>query len=313
MARGPNRDGFTGSRDALVEEALKSARRTGSGWWTMNCPFCIDRVGKVDRARKLGVHEDSRIWHCFRCGAKGMLSDGDHRALRSMVVEVVPQESGENPHRPPEGFWSLSDEEARSSYALAPALEYLARRGVSPAVVAAAQVGACVAGKYADRVVVPVLPAPGAQPPPRGPWHGFIARSWHPKGSVSATYLYPSGMPKGRFLYNEEALDVETEVPVLVVEGAFDTFPFWPDAVALLGDASELQVRKLARAKRPVAVALDGDAWRKGIALAQRLRMDGQRAGAIVLPPCMDPDQLRAMLVREAAWDCIGGVVNLAA
>lgn len=300
----PDRDGFTRDSAALVAEAVRGARLSSGGWWNAKCPFCRDRVGSPDRHGKFGLNAESSVYYCFRCGVKGSLRpreaaemEARHKAAVSRG-EVAP----ENPHSAPDGFWPLAHGDGVSAEVLSGAREYLARRRVGAEVIRDAGLGACVSGKYAGRVIVPVYPH-GPPSTKRGPWEGFVARAWDADNPVK--YLYPGGMPRGRTLYNAQALGYETDEPVLVVEGAFDTFPFWPlGAVALLGEASHEQVRALAAARRPVCVALDGDAWRKGVALAQRLRLEGARAGAVILPPRTDPDEV-ARALREARWDCI--------
>ena len=298
-------DGFRGRSAIRVAAALRTARRGGGGWWVAHCPFCVERMGTPARKASLGVNEETSIWNCFRCGAKGCLKKDDAREFKKRAAEKGGgRESTENPYQPPEGFWPLAEETGATAVSLEGAREYLERRGVTPEVVRAARIGACAVGKYAGRIVIPALPEPGAQPP-RGPWWGFVARTWGPKSAVLHPYLYPDNMPRGHVLYNERALDEVTETPLVVVEGAFDTFPVWPDGCALFGETSEAQVIALTYAKRPVAVVLDGDAWRKGVGLARRLAFDGARAGAVILPPTLDPDQVPVRELREACWECI--------
>jgi DNA primase len=114
-------------------------------------------------------------------------------------------------------------------------------------------------------------------------------------------------MQRGEVLYNHTALHVETERPVMVVEGVFDALALWPHAVAVLGKPSHFQVDALASAKRPVAIVLDGDAWQEGYALAMRLRLAGQRAGSVTLPPKTDPDEVDRAWLEAAVAECIGG------
>lgn len=39
------------------------------------CPFCLRNVGEADRKYKLYMNPDKNAYHCFRCPAKGALSD----------------------------------------------------------------------------------------------------------------------------------------------------------------------------------------------------------------------------------------------
>lgn len=287
--------------DAAIAQALTHAKLTSSGWWVAPCPFCQWKLGTPGRGKKLGIRDDSGLYHCFRCHTVGKLRTADARTLVSLAKKADRTEAT----RAPEGFYELAGDD---SMCLEEAHAYLRKRGVSPEVAAQARIGACIKGKYAGRVVVPVLDAQASG------WLGFVARTWGPKDQCDVPYLYPAGMDRANTMYGAQALDVVTEVPLVVVEGVFDTFPFWPDGVALFGSVSEPQIEALSIAQRPVAVVLDGDAWREGWALAMRLRLEGQRAGAIVLPPRTDPDEVPASAIRAAAWECIeddGALVRL--
>lgn len=284
--------------DHDIAQVLPRAKLSASGWWVTECPFCASVLGTPGRGRKLGIRDDTGAYHCFRCHTVGRLRAADARTLKSMAAGApVKAIDRTEATRPPEGFYEVADDDSLS---LAEAREYLyTKRGLRPDVVRAARIGACVRGKYAGRVVVPVLTAV------EGVWSGFVARTWGPKHLCDVPYLYPPGMDREHVLYNAGALDVVTEEPAIAVEGAFDTMPYYPDGVGLFGDASEGQIDALSIARRPVCIVLDGDAWRKGLMLALRLRFEGQRAGAVRLPPKKDPDELPPALVREAAWQSI--------
>jgi hypothetical protein len=94
-------------------------------------------------------------------------------------------------------------------------------------------------------------------------------------------------------LFNEAAIDVETADPLILVEGRFDALPLWPNATAFDGKPSDGQVERLRQARRPLVVALDGDAWIEGEMLAMRLELYGVRAGWLRLPPTTDPGNFR--------------------
>ena len=77
--------------------------------------------------------------------------------------------------------------------------------------------------------------------------------------------------------------------------------PYWPHAVAFLGKPSHEQVDMLMDCDRSIVIVLDGDAWREGWALAERLKLAGKRAAMVRLPPKTDPNDVdRRWLVTEA-------------
>jgi DNA primase len=145
-------------------------------------------------------------------------------------------------------------------------------------------------------VVVPILS-------PDGEWLGHVGRSWQKDAELP--YLYGKGLQRRETLYNAAALNVQTDKPVMVVEGVLDALALWPDAVAVLGKPSEPQIWALADAARPVAVVLDGDAWSEGEALAMTLRLEGQRAGSVRLPPKTDPDEVDRGWLDEEVRRCL--------
>jgi hypothetical protein len=291
----------TRSGDRAVLEAVAGKRPGPSGWVRGNCPSCETRVGKVDRRQCLGLNVYTARWVCHRCGDGGRIgrmpdewSDLEAPAPRAIAGPKLPTMD------PPDGFFELFDGDGARSRSLDAARQYLTQvRGLSPEVLREARVGACVAGTFAGRVVVPVF---GVEPEDTGelPWVGYSTRPWV-KNYTGMGYRYPRGMPLATLLYNAAVLQVETDEPVLVVEGVFDAHALWPDAVAALGGTKEGHREQLMSARRPVVLLPDGDAWLKGLYYALQLRFEGQRAGLVHLPPKMDPDEVPVDVLKDAA------------
>ena len=277
-------------RNELARQALSAAKFvTASGHARTNCPFCEAVVGKVDKKQCLGISVRSGFYKCWRCHTKGKL-DG-----KEFDIPAVEKPVEKAPMQAPEGFYELGRGPGATAISFSEAREYLHHRGLTdPAVWAEARIGATLKGRCSNRVVVPVTS-------PEGAWWGWVARSWL-KG-VDRPYLNAPGMTVGSdgHFFNHAALLQPSERPVLVMEGVFDALHYWPHAVAVLGKPTEEQVHELAVCPRPVVVALDGDAWREGWALAMRLRLEGQQAGAVRLPPGADPDEVEPGWLWEEA------------
>lgn len=263
--------------------ALAGRKPNRAGYARANCPLCALAKGSEDRDLSLWGSAEIGRWGCFRCGAGGRLEAEDGFEPRGKPEERPQVEL-------PEGYYQLGLEPGLSAVSLAPAREYVRRRGVSERMLREAEVGACASGPAAGRVVVPIRRVDGSLA-------GWVGRAW---GPAWKKYLYAQGTE--RVLYNARCLDADREGPVIAVEGTFDTFPYWPDAVAFLGSPTEAQAQVLERSKRPVAVVLDGDAWRQGEALAMRLRRAGVRATSVRLGPREDPDE-RPEEVRRLAQE----------
>lgn len=270
-----------------VEEALRGAR-FGQKWIRIPCPFCADD-GHTDRKHSLGVSASSGFYNCFRCGTKGKLREAPNPELANQEALQGPVETPV--FEPPEGFIGLSTKAGRRSLSLEDARAYLLRRGVDEAAWERYQIGAAVEGYWAGRIIVPFISHED------GRWLGWIARLWagpfpSSEGRDALKYLYPKDMPRGQTFWNHQALLVETDTPVMVVEGVFDALPHAENAVAGLGKPSRLQVDWLYEARRPIAMCLDADAWRESWALAARLRFDGLRAGFVKFEGKTDPNQV---------------------
>lgn len=287
---------MSSARDALVRSAAAYARPSPSGWYRGNCPFCEAKTGKADHKQSWSILMSEGAYHCFRCGSSGRVRDWNGKEEGFDETTIVAPSIKEL--QAPEGFYTLSEEPALSSESAEPARKYLRGRGLTDeAVWADAKLGVCLSGKQAGRVIVPVLSADDE-------WVGWVGRVWEKKTSA-LTYVYPPGMRRGEVLYSQGILLVPSDKPVLIVEGVFDSLAFWGDSAALLGKPSGSQMDALVASKRPIAVVLDGDAWRDAEALAMSLRIEGQRAGCVRLPAGKDPDEMNKSWLWDQAYKCL--------
>jgi DNA primase len=202
---------------------------------------------------------------------------------------------------PPPEYLPLWNGAGLRSAALQEARAYLQSRKLDQALWKPFQIGAAVDGFWCGRVIIPALSTDDdAQ------WLGWIGRLWRnpskrAEGFAAMKYLYPKGMQRGVTFWNHRALHVESDAPVMVMEGALDAIGYGDDAVACLGKLSMLQLEALLACRRPVSIVLDGDAWRESWATAARLRFEGKRAGFVKLPPKVDPDEVDHSWLRELA------------
>lgn len=193
---------------------------------------------------------------------------------------------------PPSGYTQLSGKYIARSLVFSDAIEYLESRGIGAEVIAREAIGGCMRGKYAYRVIVPVLDEDQN-------WLWYVARAW--VATARLRYLYPAGS-RGGTLYRGWAVKTPTMTPLLLVEGVFDALAHWPHASAFLGKPTAGQLDWISReAQRPLVVVLDGDAWETGWASCMRLKILGVEAGCVRLPPKSDPAEIQAPDLLEAA------------
>lgn len=293
--------------DDLVRAAL-DARPSPSGWWRARCPFCELEAGARPQNRNLSIRMATGYYKCWACQESGFLDDVEGTVLEAQMRRAAAadtQNTLETPEwaEPPESFTELGWGEGAESLVHEPARHYLECRHVPERAVVEGCVGACTRGKYRGRIVVPVLV--------NGKWNGFAARAYdvrHFGGKPGIPYLYPPGMPRGSVVFNQDSLLEETDEPAIIVEGCFDALPHWPNAVAVLGKPSSQHVDLIATARRPVVVALDGDAWREGRALAERLKLRGlKRVSWVRLEPGTDPGNYTPELLQQFVAEALNG------
>jgi hypothetical protein len=272
-------------QETKVRAAALGGRPNSSGWIRINCPACPDRGRTPDRDRSLGVNSSTWRYVCWRCGARGWACewDGNDAPDVRVVFPFAAETPGDGFEWPdgPEEFVPLWTDDARRSPACAGPIRYLGQRGFKRSHAALANIGACFEGRYVGRVIVPHTNLDGT-------WWGWSARSYTKRRQPKN--LFPPGMV--RRMFNDDAVLVRTDEPLLVVEGVFDALRYMPNAVACLGKPTPTHEKLLAKRRRPVIVALDGDAWEEGVMLAERLSLDGDgpRVQAVRLPPKTDPD-----------------------
>lgn len=280
----------------LLEAVSGSKPKSRGKRWGL-CPRCEERTGKADRHGKLAVWP-SGFAKCYKCDLIAFIEgyvDEDHELAVAHAAEPLVEV--------PEGYAPLYREVGgevvpTASRALKPARDHLVGRGLLPAPLFANEVGATASGRYAQRIVFPFVREDGE-------WVGFVARTWLAAREEPRKYLNSVGFAREAYLYNRRALDVETDRPAYVVEGAPDALALWPDGVAVLGKVSEGQKALLRAAKRPIVMAGDGDAWVEGEALALELRLEGQRAGALRLGAGLDPDEIDRAELDAAALESL--------
>lgn len=285
---------------AVVEQVLRDSvkgkilaavigkRPNPSGWVRVNCPVCPERIGKIDKRGSLGFRPKTGGFKCFKCGVRGRM-EGKQYVLPE---EADKDKSPDAVEIPKSDFFPLWKDVGWTSESLAPAREFLFRRGFSRADMTTADVHAAVSGKYAGRVIIP-------HEDEHGEWWGFTSRLWvDPPKDGPPKVLYPPNMDRTR-MYNEHVLYDVTDIPVMLVEGCLDSVWYLPLCVAALGKPTAAHFDKLQLAKRPLVIVMDGDAWEDGRALMMRLRLRGKRVGFVRLPAGEDPNSVDPVWLRD--------------
>ncbi len=262
-----------------IIEAAKGHHPGSSGFIRFNCPMCLARTGVADTRRSIGWNPELGVVKCFRCSYS--LCSGKRRGTEKKQLEF----------RYADDIRSALTEDTIYSRRC---IRYLTGRGLSEAEIQMADPHYSLAREY-GRVILPHKHRDGQ-------WWGYSARSMVDESILPWKVTTPANIPKN-FLYNEEALFDQTESPVIIVEGVIDALKLLPDAVSLLGKNVDLLMDKVidglmrGHVFRPIVLALDGDAWPRGLATQRRLRLRGVQSVYVGLPPGTDPGSLPADFV----------------
>lgn len=283
------------------------------------CPFCIDREGSESDGRKLWVNFDKGAMHCFRCdyGRRDWLQffrDLNGGSLRHEEIELCRGEI--TPPRTHEDMASAvfnilygAEPEAQElvpvalppdMQPLAPharlktkpihlrrAFKYLTGRGVTSKQIVQHDLGFCVSGRYAQRVIFPVRQN-GRQVYFTNRYCGtHLLKSLNPEKTEGA-------YSRDHCLLNYD--NVVGKAQIAVTEGPFDMMAY-DHAVALMGKTiSATQVDLLtalvAHGLEEVIVSLDAEAGKDAERVYHRLT---RRIPSVVILSLDhgDPDERR--------------------
>jgi hypothetical protein len=246
----------------LLEQAGVDFKRSDGDEITLNCPFCVTE----DTGYHLGLNVGNGLAHCFRCDYKsgGLMNTARQLSrvydipfqIRYMAtkeeqegrpVPALPSPSREYLPKEYERFVSGSTDKVEKRIR-----GYLKSRGVSQLQIEKHQIGFAVAGKYAWRVLFPVLGEDGKA-------YGCVARSVDVRQKPK--YLNSLGI---KLLWNAHrpakvAVVCEGIIDALKVETALMRRRDWV-AVARLGSSLTPQQMRQLRQYERIVILPDRDA-----------------------------------------------------
>lgn len=257
------------------EEVIESiSGRTGRGKYIrINCPACLDRVGKVDYDKSISINTRSGWWKCWRCNWRNRLDGFDDETESEW--EDVEQEDA--PLKMPSSYASLLyNGELSTHQLLRPGINYAKARNLSIDIIKEAEIGYSYSGEHRKRLILPVLGPFG--------WVGWTGRCIDDSSYIK--YHTSEGFNRNKYLYGPTTL----KDYVILTEGPIDCLRVWPYGISTLGKPTLEQLNTFIEriAGRPVVVALDGDSWREGIGIRDILRVHDVEAQAMILPPKRD-------------------------
>ena len=271
-----------------LEKILGGAKRSQNNWF-FDCPWCGGE-------NKFGIHVETHLAGCFRCGETGHVPQMLLRAPNlknkqdlymfdaSPTIEQKKEET--QPIQPiivkPENYYPLT---LPAGLASKPAWDYLKKRDVDPDWVIKNKVGFAISGPLINRIIFPIFHNDGS-------WRYYVARSFNESKPKTLN-------PKAdRVIWQHH--NINAGDMVIITEGIFSGYA--ARGIATLGSfVTEDQINELVNIHgSEYVICFDGDdAGHKGtIRLASQLieakhHNPWIKVSVVMLPKGNDPHDLR--------------------
>lgn len=244
---------------ALVESLLNRGRALQNDEVAFHCPFCNHYK------KKLQVNLRTQMWQCWVCGVKGRSIYNLFKKIKASKLhfEKLQEFSGYIPIQskkktydelslPAEFKTFLNVEKGNPEFHNA--LGYLRKRGLTREDILRYNIGYCESGPYSKMVIIPSYDKDGIL-------NFFTGRSYYKDSSFKHKNPQVSKDIIGFELY------INWNLPITIVEGAFDALAIKRNAIPLFG---KIVLEKLKKAVvenkvKSINIALDKDARAKAL------------------------------------------------
>jgi DNA primase len=241
-----------------LESVLGKGKKSSSGNYAFNCPFCNHHKPKLEVKLQTNLKGENP-YHCWVCNVKGLqlptlfkkIKTPREKSieLRSIlgVSEKIDLQKEHTEVRLPKEFKHLV---ADTSLEARRAKSYLKKRGIGETEIIKYNIGHATNGQYTNSIIIPSFNS-------NYNINYFVARSLDPK--AYRKYDTPKCNKNG--IIGFEAL-INWEMPIILVEGAFDAIAVRRNAIPLFGKSiSNALMKKLVESNvKTIYIALDRDA-----------------------------------------------------
>lgn len=243
---------------------------------TFHCPFC------AHHKRKLRVNVDTQQWHCWVCDAKGRFITNlikkfkpgpnifsELKSIYQNSFETYTTKSKQEFVKLPNEYKPLIVNSDGVTYGHA--IKYLAERGITKDDIIKYNIGYCVDGPYAGRIIIPSYNA-------NAKLNYFVARSIYPN---KMKYKNPP-VSKDVIIFE---LFINWNMPIVLCEGVFDAMAIKRNAIPLLGKTiTDSLLKRLVNSNVPeIILALDPDALATSVKISQTLMRYGLNVSRLTL------------------------------
>lgn len=255
----------------LLDSVLGQGKRTTDSNIAYHCPFCHHHKPKLE------LNTDSQYWHCWVCNTSGRklyvllrklnVDRSIHAKLSELLDDVkyqpkVTTTNTEIIQLPTEyqPLWKLD----KLSPEYRNAVHYLKRRDIGIADILRYRIGYCTGGMYSGKLIIPSYDANGAL-------NYFVSRAYY----NDDTFKHKNPRISKDIIGFE--LHVNWNMPIILVEGAFDAIAVRRNAIPLFGKviSNTLKSRIVEQGVKEIYICLDQDARKQALAAAEYFMNNG--------------------------------------
>ena len=256
---------------SLLESVMGRGKMNSNDNIAFHCPFCHTSKKKME------VNIVSQYWHCWVCNAAGRKLPILFRKLnvqREKIAKLVEllddvewRPSKTTTDTPvlqlPEGYrplWELQE----MSPEFRNAIHYLKGRGIGIHDILRYRIGYCRKGPYKGKIIIPSYDENGSL-------NYFVARAYYTEDKYKH-----KNPPASKDIVGFE-LHINWNMPIILVEGAFDAITIKRNVIPLFGKtiSNTLKRRIVQKGVRKIYICLDLDARKQALETAQYFMANG--------------------------------------
>ena len=255
----------------LLESVMGRGKVNSNDNIAFHCPFCHTSKKKME------VNIVTQYWHCWVCNAAGRKLPILFRKLnvqREKIAKLVEllQDVEWRPSKTttdtpvlqlPDGYrplWKLQE----MSPEFRNAIHYLKGRGIGIHDILKYRIGYCRKGLYKGKIIIPSYDANGSL-------NYFVARAYYAEDKYKH-----KNPPASKDIVGFE-LHINWNMPIILVEGAFDAITIKRNVIPLFGKtiSNTLKRRIVEKGVRKIYICLDLDARKQALETAQYFMSNG--------------------------------------
>jgi DNA primase len=256
---------------SLIESVLGKGKINSNDNVAFHCPFCHHNK------KKLEVNIVTQYWHCWVCNAAGRKIAILFRKLNvqrekiAKLIELI-DDVEYKPNKTttdtpilqlPANFrplWELD----KLSPQYRNAIYYLKKRHITIHDILRYRIGYCRKGPYSGKIIIPSYDANGSL-------NYFVARAYYEEDKFKH-----KNPPASKDIVGFE-LHINWNMPIILVEGAFDAIAIKRNAIPLFGKtiSNTLKKRIVEKGVKEIYICLDKDARKQAIETAAYFMSNG--------------------------------------